>query len=94
MSAKPFPTGRDPLLRLGPSSLIITLGGLGAIVFAIVKQLQSGENSVEWLFGLGMCLIIIGAVTAQIQIVLLGHRARIEALEKRKATNPQGDNAS
>ncbi len=85
MSTKPFPARRDPLQRLGGISLIGSLGGLLAIAFAIIQHFSGGAGTSAWVFALGLCLVIGSAVAAQIQLVLLSHRARIEALEKRLA---------
>jgi hypothetical protein len=87
MSAKPFPTGRDPLRRLGTTLLIAALGGLLAIVYAMVTIARGSAGPVEWMLGVGVCLLYGAATASQIQIVLLGHRARIEALERRAAAD-------
>ena len=60
MSAELFPTGRDPLRRLGTMSLIAGLGGLLAIVYAIVTRLRGGDGADEWMLGVGFCLLFGG----------------------------------
>ena len=39
------------------------------------------------MFGVGICLLLGAVAASGIQGVLLGHRARIEALEKRAAAD-------
>jgi protein-S-isoprenylcysteine O-methyltransferase Ste14 len=83
MSAKPFPTDRDPLRRLGSIALIIGLLGLLAIIYTMVKYVQDRTTAEEWMLWVGFCLIFGSLAASLVQGVLRNHRARIEALEKR-----------
>jgi hypothetical protein len=86
MSVELLPS-RDPLRRLGSLSLITGLLGLLAIIFVMVKFVQAKAEGIDWMLGVGFCLLF-GAVGGNlIQGVLLDHRARIEALEKRAEAN-------
>jgi protein-S-isoprenylcysteine O-methyltransferase Ste14 len=82
MSIELFPS-RDPLRRLGSIALITGLLGLLAIVYTMVKFVQDRNSAEEWMFGVGCCLLFGAVATSLVQGVLLSHRARIEALEKR-----------
>jgi hypothetical protein len=85
MPADLFPTGRDPLRRLGTTVLLAALMGVLAIVVAMVRFVQGveGSTSTEWMLAVGFCLVFGGAGGGLAHRVLLDHRARIEALEKR-----------
>ncbi len=85
MSAQPPPTGRDPLRRLGTLILVAALLGLLAIVYTMVNYARSRESAEGWMLGAGFCLLFGAAVAGLAHGVLLDHRARIEALEKRAA---------
>jgi hypothetical protein len=86
MPAELSPTGRDPLRRLGTMSLVTGLLGLAAIVYTMANYTRVRENTGElWLFGVGFCLLFGAVMASLVHGVLLGHRARIEALEKRAA---------
>ena len=87
MSADLFPTGRDPLRKLGTMSLLAGLLGLLAIVYTMVNFIQGRVGTEEWMLGVGFCLLFGAAAASLVQGVLLGHRARIEALEKRAAAD-------
>ena len=87
MRAELFPTGRDPLHRLGTMSLITALLGLLAIVRTMVNFARGRDGGEEWMFGVGICLLLGAVAASGIQGVLLGHRARIEALEKRASAD-------
>ncbi len=87
MSAELFPTGRDPLRRLGSMSLIAGLLGLLAIVYTMVNYVRGRDSAEEWMLGAGFCLLFGAAAASLVQGVLLGPRARIEALEKLAATD-------
>lgn len=78
-----FPTGRDPLPRLGSTTLLAGLLGLGAIVYSMVNFVRGRTSGEEWMFlGVGACLLV-GAIGASlIQGVLVSYGARLEALEK------------
>jgi len=93
MSVELFPTSRDPLRRLGSLSLTTGLLGLLAIVYAMVNFVRGRNGTEEWMLGVGFCLLFGAVAGSLVQGVLLGHRARIEALEKRAATgaNRQAD---
>ena len=89
MRVELFPAGRDPLRRLGSISLITGLLGLLAIVYTMVNYVRD-RNSAEgwmWMFGVGFCLLFGAVAASLVQGVLRGHRARIEALEKRAAAD-------
>ena len=90
MSVELFPTSRDPLRRLGSMSVITGLLGLLAIVYVMVKFVQGRTGGEEWMFGVGFCLLFGAVAASLIQAVLLNHKARIEALEKRASTNRDG----
>ena len=85
MSAELFPTGRDPLRRLGTVSLTAGLLGLLAIVYTMANFARGREAGEEWMLGVGFCLLLGAVAGSLVQGVLLGHRARIEALERRAA---------
>ncbi|HJZ94212.1 MAG TPA: hypothetical protein VKE40_25330 [Gemmataceae bacterium] len=87
MSAEKFPTGRDPLRRLGTMSLIAGLLGLLAIIYTMVRYVRARESAEEWMFGVGFCLLFGAVAASLVQGVLLDHRTRIEALEKRAAAD-------
>ena len=83
MSAELFPTRHDPLRRLGTMSLVTALLGVVAIVRTMVNFARGRDSGEEWMFGVGFCLLFGAVAASLIQGVLIGHRARIEALEKR-----------
>ena len=85
MSAELFPTGRDPLRRLGTMSLIAGLLGLLAIVYTMVNYVRGRDSAEEWMLGVGFCLLFGAVAASLVHGVLLGHRERIEDLEKRAA---------
>ena len=87
MPADLFPTGRDPLRRLGTMSLIAGLLGLLAIVYTMVNYVRGRDSAEEWMLGVGFCLLFGAAAANLVQGVLLGYRARIEALEERAAAD-------
>ena len=87
MSVELFPTGRDPLRRLGSMSLITGLLGLLAIVYVMVKYVQDRDSAPEWMLGVGTCLLFGAVAASLVHGVLLDHRARIEALEKLAAAD-------
>ena len=87
MSVELFPTGRDPLRRLGSMSLITGLLGLLAIVYTMVNFVRGRGSGEEWILGVGFCLLFGAVAASLVQGVLLDHRARIEALEKRAAAD-------
>ena len=87
MHAEMFPTGRDPLRRLGTMSLVAALLGLLAIVYTMVNYVRDRDSAEVWMFGVGFCLLFGAAAAGLVHGVLLGHRARIEALEKRAAAD-------
>ena len=79
---------RDPLRRLGTMALVAALLGLLAIVYTMVnygRVRESGEQM--WMFGVGFCLLFGAVAASLVHGVLLGHGARIEALEKRAGTD-------
>jgi hypothetical protein len=82
MSVELLPS-RDPLRRLGSISLITGLLGLLATIFVMVKFVQGNAEGIEWMLGVGFCFLFGAVGGSLIQGVLLNHRARIEALEKR-----------
>ena len=88
MSAQPSPTGRDPLRRLGSMSLIAGLLGLLAIVYTMVIYVRDRDSAEGWMLGTGFCLLFGAVAGSLIHGVLLGHAARIGALEKRAAAAP------
>src|SRR4051794_41168354 len=85
MSAELLPTRHDPLRRLGTMSLVAALLGLAAVIRTMVNFARGHDGGEEWMFGVGFCLLFGGAAASLVHGVLLGHRARIEALEKRAA---------
>jgi protein-S-isoprenylcysteine O-methyltransferase Ste14 len=87
MPAELFPTGRDPLRRLGALSLTAGLLGLLAIAYTMANFVRGRDGVGEWMLGVGFCLLFGAAAASLVQGVLLGHRARIEALEKRAAAD-------
>lgn len=87
MLAELFPTGRDPLRRLGTMVLVTGLLGLLAIVYTMVKYVRDRNSADEWMFGVGFCLIYGAVAASLVQGVLVSYGARIEALEKRAATD-------
>src|SRR5262245_41704156 len=87
MSAELFPTRRDPLRRLGTMTLAAALLGLLAIVYTMVHYVRDRDSIELWMFGVGFCLLFGAAAASVVQGVLLGHRARIEILEKRAAAD-------
>ena len=84
-------TAADRMLeRFGRSHLDIARGevlGLLAIVYTMVNYVRDRASAEEWMLGVGFCLLFGAAVASQVQGVLLGHRARIETLEKRAAAD-------
>jgi hypothetical protein len=78
-----FPTGRDPLRRLGTMALVAGLLGLVAIVYTMVNFVRGRAGGEEWILGVGFCLLFGAAAAGLVHGVLLGHQVRIEALEKR-----------
>ena len=87
MPAELFPTGRDPLRRLGTMSLVAGLLGLLAIVYTMVHFVRDRDSAEGWMLGAGFCLLFGAVAASLVQGVLLDHRARIESLEKRAATD-------
>src|SRR4051812_17124658 len=87
MRAELFPTGRDPLRRLGTLALIAGLLGLVAIMYTMAHFVRDRASGEEWILGLGFCLLFGAVAASLVQGVLLDHRARIEALEKRAGTD-------
>ena len=87
MSAELFPTSRDPLRRLGSLSLTAGLLGLAAVVYSMVNFVRGRVGGEEWMLGAGFCLLFGAVAASLVQGVLRGHRARIEALEKRAAAD-------
>ena len=87
MPAELFPTGRDPLRRLGTMSLTAGLLGLLAIVYTMVNFVRGRESAEGWMLGVGCCLLFGAVAASLVHGVLLGHRARIEALEKRASAD-------
>lgn len=86
MAVELFPTGRDPLRRLGSMSLTAGLFGVLAIVYTMVNFARGRDSAEEWmLVGVGCCLLIGGVAASLIHGVLRSHQARIDALEKRAA---------
>lgn len=85
MPAELFPTGRDPLRRLGTLSLITGLLGLAAIVYTMVNFVRGRNGTEEWMLGVGVCLLFGAVAGSLIHGVLLSHATRIEALERRAA---------
>ena len=83
MSTELFPTGRDPLRRLGTISLIAGLLGLLAIVYTMVRFVRDHDTAEGWMLGTGFCLLFGAVAASLVHGVLLNNRARIEALEKR-----------
>ncbi len=83
MSVELFPTGRDPLRRLGSVALVTGLLGLLAIVYPMVNFARGRESGEEWMLGVGFCLLFGAVAASPVHGVLLDHRARIEALERR-----------
>jgi hypothetical protein len=66
-------------------SLILGLLGLLAIVYSMANFVRGREGGEEWILGVGFCLLFGAVAGSLVQGVLLGHRARIEALERRAA---------
>jgi hypothetical protein len=87
MSIELFPTGRDPLRRLGSISLVAALLGVVVIVYSMVNFVRERAGGEEWLLGVGFCLLFGAAVAGLVHGVLLDHRARIESLEKHAAAD-------
>lgn len=85
MAVELFPTGRDPLRRLGSMSLITGLLGLVAIIYVVVNVARGRDNTEEWMLGVGCCLLIGAVAASLIHGVLNSHQTRIDALEKRAA---------
>ncbi len=83
MSVELFPTGRDPLRRLGSMALVTGLLGLLAIVYPMVNFARGRAGDEEWMLGVGFCLLFGAVAASLVHGVLLDHRARIEALERR-----------
>jgi len=75
MSVELFPTGRDPLRRLGSMSLITGLLGLLAIVYVMVKYVQDRDSAPEWMLGVGTCLLFGAVAASLVHGVLLDHRS-------------------
>jgi len=87
MSADLFPSSRDPLRRLGSMALTTGLLGLLAIVYSMVNFVRGRNSGEEWILGVGFCLLFGAVAASLVHAVLLSHAARIEALEKRAATD-------
>jgi hypothetical protein len=68
-------------------SLIAGLLGLLAIVYTMANYVRGRDSAEEWMLGVGFCLLFGAAAAGLVQGVLLGHRERIEALEKRAAAD-------
>lgn len=88
MSVELFPTGRDPLRRLGTMSLSAALLGVLVIVYVVVNSVRGREGGEEWILAVGFCLLFGAVLASLVHGVLLNHRARIESLEKRAAADP------
>jgi hypothetical protein len=91
MRADLFPTNRDPLRRLGTTSLVAGLLGVLAIVYMMVHYARNQDSAEAWMLGVGVCLLLGAVVGSLVQGVLLSHQARIEVLEKlAEANRPAG----
>ena len=78
-----FPTGRDPLRRLGTTTLLAGLLGLAAVVYSMVNFVRGRAGGEEWMFvGVGGCLLVVAVLASLVQGVLVSYGARLEALEK------------
>lgn len=88
MNPELLPTGRDPLGRLGTTSLVAGLLGLVAIIYTVVNFVRGRAETEEWMLGVGCCLLV-GAVAGSLTHGALSDlRARVEALERRAAADP------
>lgn len=84
MSAALLPTRRDPLRRLWTMTLTSAVLGLVAIIYAMVNLVR-GHAGEEWMFGVGVCLLVGATVASVAHGVLVSYGARIDALEKQAA---------